>query len=215
MATNLLTKELDNRKQTHRNTPINNGGGEISAIDGAVNFIDNHDVTRFLSESGTSLEKMYLSLGYLMTTKGIPCIYYRTEQDTTGVTGIDGRIQLTDFDTTNKKTFTLIRILSKIRKDNVSLRRGDIAVLKDSTTKGIFSFVRYDGNDTENVIVVMNTSPVSINENITTTNYFTNGDTLENILYKEFNQTDNVTIANNSLTTTIEPYGIKIFKKVK
>ena len=53
-----------------------------------------------------------------------------------------------------------------------------------------------------------------IEETVDLKNYATNGDTLKNILYEEFGiTTDNVTVSGTSITTKIEPYSMKIFKK--
>ncbi|HOV15249.1 MAG TPA: hypothetical protein PK771_13250, partial [Spirochaetota bacterium] len=156
--------------------------------------------------------KMYLALTYIMTTKGIPCIYYNTENDLVGSKEA-GRHIMPDFETKNKLTFTLIRKLAKIRTENVSIRRGDIEVLKDSDKAGIFAFARSNGTASDNIIVVMNTSGAEINETIDVSKYSANGDKLKNILCEEFGTSDEVTVADGSVVTKIEPYSMKIFKK--
>jgi len=44
-----------------------------------VTFLDNHDHNRFLSEVGDDLGKYKLGLTWLLTTRGIPSMYYGTE----------------------------------------------------------------------------------------------------------------------------------------
>ena len=215
-GTSALTTELTTRKNTMRSTKLGNGGGNISAIDGAINFIDNHDVARFLDSSSVSLAKYWNAITYLMTTSGIPCIYYNTENDTVGSTNDIGRKDMPDFNTTNKKTLSLIRKLSKIRKDNVTIRRGDITVLKDSsTTSGIFAFVRSDATlQNENVFVVFNNSNSKISVTINLGTYANSGDTLKNILYDEFGSEETLTVdTNKDVTIEINPHSPKIFKK--
>ncbi len=213
-ATNILTSELVNRKTKLRSVVTTNGAG-IDAISGAINFIDNHDVARFRNSTSVSVEKLRCAIMYMMTTLGIPCIYYNTENDTIGSSADAGRSDMPDFEVTNKKTFTLIRKLSKIRTDNVALRRGDMTVLKDSTAAGIFAFARFTGVADENVIVVLNNSNVVLeNQEIDVSSYATNGAALENILYKEFGVSDaDLTVTDGKINVTVEANSMKIFKK--
>ncbi|MBP7553076.1 MAG: hypothetical protein KA885_06590 [Spirochaetes bacterium] len=213
-ATNILTSELVNRKTKLRSVVTTNGAG-IDAISGAINFIDNHDVERFRNSTSVSVEKLRCAIMYMMTTLGIPCIYYNTENDTIGSSADAGRSDMPDFEVTNKKTFTLIRKLSKIRTDNVALRRGDMTVLKDSTAAGIFAFARFTGVADENVIVVLNNSNVVLeNQEIDVSSYATNGTALENILYKEFGVSDaDLTVTDGKISVTVEANSMKIFKK--
>ncbi len=44
-----------------------------------VIFLDNHDMTRYFTETGKSLDAYKLGLSYIMTTRGIPQLYYGTE----------------------------------------------------------------------------------------------------------------------------------------
>lgn len=44
-----------------------------------VIFLDNHDVTRFATAVGQDLNKMKMGIAFLLTTRGVPQIYYGTE----------------------------------------------------------------------------------------------------------------------------------------
>jgi glycosidase len=44
-----------------------------------VTFLGNHDVPRFMHESGTTIDKLKLAFTFLMTARGTPCIYYGDE----------------------------------------------------------------------------------------------------------------------------------------
>jgi neopullulanase len=44
-----------------------------------MTFLDNHDENRFFSVVGEQMSKYQLGLGFLLTTRGIPQIYYGTE----------------------------------------------------------------------------------------------------------------------------------------
>ena len=45
-----------------------------------VTFLDNHDQPRFLSVKGATTDRLKVALVFLYTTRGIPCLYYGTEQ---------------------------------------------------------------------------------------------------------------------------------------
>jgi glycosidase len=44
-----------------------------------VIFLDNHDMTRFYTQTGKSLDAYKMGLSFIMTTRGIPQLYYGTE----------------------------------------------------------------------------------------------------------------------------------------
>jgi len=44
-----------------------------------VIFLDNHDMTRFYTQTGKSLDAYKLGLSFIMTTRGIPQLYYGSE----------------------------------------------------------------------------------------------------------------------------------------
>jgi len=44
-----------------------------------VIFLDNHDMTRYFTQTGKSLDIYKMGLSYIMTTRGIPQLYYGTE----------------------------------------------------------------------------------------------------------------------------------------
>lgn len=211
-ATHELTQELERRNSYSRGVISN--GGNISAADGLVNFIDNHDNNRFLTDAGGKLDRLWLALTYLMTTKGIPCIYYNTENNITG-TSTSGRKSMTNFSVTDKRTLTLLRVLSRIRTNNIALRRGTTTVLKDSTSgPGIFAFVGSTGTQSDNIFVLLNTSNQTINVTIDLSGYVSDKDSLTNILYKEFAKDDSITVNGTSITVSIPSYSMKIFKKL-
>ena len=58
-----------------------------------VTFLDNHDNPRFLSTSAANnnTNRLELALAFLYTARGIPCLYYGTEQGFDGATDPDDR----------------------------------------------------------------------------------------------------------------------------
>ncbi len=96
-------------------TPNANGIG-VAPQNAMVNFLDNHDVARFLFDK-PSIPALHNALAYLLTEDGIPCIYYGTEQEFSG--GDDPRNRERLWDTgfpTDGATFAWIQQLIKIRK---------------------------------------------------------------------------------------------------
>jgi glycosidase len=144
-----------------------NGQG-LSAQQLMVNFLDNHDVPRFLfdKESPPPLPHyaaLHNALAFIFTEIGVPCVYYGTEQQFRGGNDPANRERLWDsgFDESGP-TFKWIQQLAALRKAFRPLRHGDLEV-KWSTPRtgmesdaGIFAFERVDGD--KRVLVVLNVS---------------------------------------------------------
>lgn len=58
---------------------INQTAADYKYKENLVTFIDNHDMSRFLSLNNNNTQ-LHLALAFLMTVRGTPCIYYGTEQ---------------------------------------------------------------------------------------------------------------------------------------
>ncbi len=150
-------------KQTSFGTVPNELGTGLPPFKTVVSFIDNHDVPRFLFE-GTP-EGLHLSLLYIMTSQGIPCIYYGTEQRFSGGNDPANRedMWLSGFDR-SAPTYQWVKKLARLRGAYEALRRGDQTVVWSSEHKdaesdaGIFAFERGGGDSGGYVLVVLNTS---------------------------------------------------------
>ena len=151
-----------NRKQMDYASAPNDDGVGVAARDVLVNFMDNHDVTRFLFDK-PSLPALHNALAYLMTEDGIPCIYYGTEQEFNGGNDPTNRERLWDSGyRTDGGTFQWIQKLIRIRKAYAPLRHGALSI-KWATTHvaaeqdaGMLAFERNDGG--HKILVVLNTS---------------------------------------------------------
>ena len=148
------------------------GGIGLAPQQALVNFLDNHDLPRFLFEDADP-QALYGALFYLFTWDGLPCVYYGTEQLFAG--GVDPRNRedmslgnaardFPPFDTAND-AFTTVRDLIAMRKDNPALRRGTVTPRWSTTEEGarrdagIFAFDRV--SDEQTALVVLNTSAQS------------------------------------------------------
>jgi cyclomaltodextrin glucanotransferase len=91
-----------------------------------VTFIDNHDMPRFLS-LGADGEAQRLAVDLILTGRGIPCLYYGTEQylhnDTDGGNDPYNRPMMEKWDTENP-LFKDIHRLSQLRRRNPAIRLG-------------------------------------------------------------------------------------------
>ena len=90
-----------------------------------VNFIDNHDMSRFRTKA--TEEATLQALLFLMSVPGVPCIYYGTEQ---GV--IETRPALFDKMDEHSSTFQSLKRLIELRKNHHLTRHGNVEVLADS-----------------------------------------------------------------------------------
>ncbi|AIF68657.1 hypothetical protein PAP_01075 [Palaeococcus pacificus DY20341] len=118
----------------------------------AVNFLDSHDLPRFLSES-RSKEGYHMALGLIMTLPGIPVIYYGDESYLVSKDGKGDPYNrpMMIFDNTTEAA-RIIRTLAELREENNALAYGDFRTLHMSYTT--WAFERSFGG--ERVLVVLN-----------------------------------------------------------
>lgn len=135
-------------------------------------MLDNHDFTRFFTTVNENLNKYKSGIAFLLTSRGIPQIYYATEILGTGNSWPSHGNIRKDFpggwygDKVDKFTeagrnpeendaFNFTRTLLQYRKNNPVLHRGKMTQFVP--VDGIYTYVRYD--DTHNpVLVILNTS---------------------------------------------------------
>jgi len=130
-------------------------------------FLDNHDMSRFYSVVGADLRKFKMGVGFLLTTRGIPCIYYGTEILMKNFADPDGKVRA-DFpggwpgDTVNKFTvagrsreeneaYFYINKLAHIRRQNPALQTGKLTQFVPEND----TYVYFRSNDTSTFMVVM------------------------------------------------------------
>jgi cyclomaltodextrin glucanotransferase len=103
-----------------------NRDGEFINANELVTFIDNHDMPRFLSINN-SPERLRLAVDLIMTARGIPCIYYGTEQylhnDSNYGNDPYNRPMMDKWDTTTR-IYQDVSKLAKLRKKNIAIQKG-------------------------------------------------------------------------------------------
>lgn len=135
-----------------------------------VIFLDNHDMTRFLSQVDDDEEKLKTGIAWLLTCRGIPEMYYGTEILMKGVSNPDGLVR-SDFmggwkeDKRNKFTaegrsknendvHDWTMKLANFRKNSSAIKTGKL--MQYVPYGGLYVYFRYDQNQT--VMCVMNTN---------------------------------------------------------
>ena len=107
-----------------------------------ITFIDNHDMPRFQSlNSDPAILKVAITL--IMTSRGIPCIYYGTEQylhdDTNGGQDPYNRPMMENWDT-DSEIYRYMRLLSGLRRLNPAISMG--SQWQKYITPDVYSYVR-------------------------------------------------------------------------
>ncbi|MEG4045444.1 alpha-amylase family glycosyl hydrolase [Microcoleus sp. Pol17_C1] len=107
-----------------------------------ITFIDNHDMPRFQSLNPDP-EMLRLAIGLIMTTRGIPCIYYGTEQylhdDTEGGNDPYNRPMMEKWDT-DSPIYRDVRLLSGLRRLNPAISMG--SQWQKYLTADVYCYVR-------------------------------------------------------------------------
>lgn len=123
-----------------------------------VTFIDNHDVSRFLRVNSDT-RSLDVALAIMLVSRGIPNIYYGTEQYVDGhdATENGGRVFMEEdvtFDETTR-AFKIIQDLSALRQSNDAVAFGQTNVLYSTSDVMVMSRKFYD----KEVIIAVNRSP--------------------------------------------------------
>lgn len=161
-----------------------------------VTFLDNHDVTRFGYVQQN--QKPYdAALAVLLTSRGIPNIYYGTEQyvNPGDASDVAGRVFMQSFTTfdSSTKAYQLIAKLSKLRQENNALAFGQTNILYSDDNVIVYERKFYD----EIVVVAVNRQPDKSYNLSSIQTSLPNGtytDNLEGLLYG-----DEVSVANGKL----------------
>jgi alpha-amylase len=160
-------QQLWDQKTTNYGTQPQPGGIGVAPYKALVNFIDNHDVPRFLFASSGDVLALRNALTLVFTEDGIPCVYYGTEQEFSGGNDPSNREVLwTTGLPTDGDTFTHIQKVAALRKAYVALRRADTKVVWSSShvaqedDAGIFAFERTGGDPGPGpyALVILNTN---------------------------------------------------------
>ena len=174
---------------------------------GQVIFLDNHDLSRFFSIVKEDIKKYKIALGWLLTYRGIPQLYYGDEIGMKGFSNPDGLVRA-DFlggwknDSINKfekdgrnsdenEIYNYVKTIANFRKTSSAIKTGKL--LQYLPQDNVYTYFRYDNNETVVCIMNVGKEPKEIN--------------IENS-YREMTKT--FTGVKNILTNSVSDLGIKI-----
>ncbi|MFO1477373.1 MAG: alpha-amylase family glycosyl hydrolase [Verrucomicrobiota bacterium] len=131
-----------------------------------VTFLDNHDQARFLNSSTTN--RLAVALVFLYTSRGVPCLYYGTEQAFNGATDPNDREDmfagkfkdsafagLDSFNMTHG-LFRLVAQLNNFRRLYPALSLGTHINQFSTSGAGLFAYSRR--LNAQDILVVLNTA---------------------------------------------------------
>ena len=135
-----------------------------------VVFLDNHDLSRYYSVIGEDFAKYKMGLAWLLTTRGIPQLYYGTEVLMKNFSNPDGLVR-EDFpggfagDTKNYfsaagrtgqagEAFTYVKTLANYRRTHPALHSGQLTQFIPD--QGVYTYFRH--SDAGTVMVLMNSN---------------------------------------------------------
>jgi glycosidase len=187
-----------------------------------VTFLGLHDVERFMNEPGATYEGLELAFTYLMTSRGIPMIYYGDEIGMPGGKDPDDR---RDFpggwtgDAKNKfepagrtgeehTVVSHIRRLADIRQRFSALRRGTLIQL--AAIDQMLAYARADG--AQSVITVINndTKPGAVQLDAAAA-HFREGDQLRDLL----GASPNLTVIKGNLWVKLGPRSAALYARLE
>nr|WP_199246647.1 alpha-amylase family glycosyl hydrolase [[Phormidium] sp. ETS-05] len=129
-----------------------------------ITFLDNHDIPRFQSLNGDG-DILRLAVNLIMTSRGIPCVYYGTEQylhnDTNGGHEPYNRPMMENWDT-NTIIYREIKILSDLRRHNPAVALG--AQIQKYLTNDVYCYLRRYRDHRCFVAMSKSYGPVTIHE---------------------------------------------------
>lgn len=162
--------------------PSNAEGQTLITPQLLINFLDNHDVPRFLYSATPPLspsdhaetkaqktelgrQRLRSALTYLLTIDGIPCIYYGTEQDFSGGPDPSNREDMWRSGFAQEGvTYQHLKSLIKLRKSTPALRRGEVVFRWTSEAgesgagAGLLAFERVSAEQTALIVINNNDS---------------------------------------------------------
>lgn len=122
-------------------------------INDQVTFIDNHDMSRFMTLANGNARALENAYVIMMTSSGIPTIYYGSEQYATGDNDPYNRGDMPGFSTTST-AYQVIAKLAALRKSNAAVAYG--TTQERWMNSDVLVYERTFGNST--VLVAVNKS---------------------------------------------------------
>lgn len=123
---------------------------DYKEVNDQVTFIDNHDMSRFSTIVNGNRTAVNQAYALLLTSRGVPTIYYGSEQYDKGESAPYNRSDITSFNQTTD-AYQIISKLSKLRKSNKALAYGQ--TVERWINQDVLIFERHFGNSVAIVAV--------------------------------------------------------------
>lgn len=121
------------------------------------NLLASHDTARLLTQLGGDKRKLKLTVAFLLTFTGTPCIYYGDEIGLAGENDPDCRkCMIWEEDRQDRELYQTYKQLIRLRKEHPVLRTGEFGFLQSNPQERPLIYERY--NDEEHCTVWMNPS---------------------------------------------------------
>ncbi|MEC0368931.1 alpha-amylase family glycosyl hydrolase [Paenibacillus chibensis] len=133
---------------------LSSTAADYYSVNDQVTFLDNHDMDRF-QVSGANGRKLEQALALTLTSRGVPAIYYGTEQYMTGNGDPNNRAKMSSF-STSTTAYNVISKLAPLRKSNPAIAYG--TTQQRWINNDVYIYERKFGN---------NVAVVAINKNLT------------------------------------------------
>ncbi|WP_028560128.1 alpha-amylase family glycosyl hydrolase [Paenibacillus pinihumi] len=137
---------------------INRTASAYTQVADQVTFIDNHDMDRFHT-TGASARRLEQAVAFTLTSRGVPAIYYGTEQYMTGNGDPDNRGMMTSFNRTST-AYNLIKKLAPLRKSNPAIAYG--TTQQRWLNSDVYIYERKFGNNVAVIAINRGSAPVAI-----------------------------------------------------
>lgn len=143
-----------------------------------MNFLDSHDVPRFLSYCDGNVKRLRLAFFYLFMSVGIPSVFYGDECYIEGVSESEYRAPMR-WETEN--AFVEFSQWIQIRKSYQALTRGEYRSIIVDADRGIYGFYRI--YEKQKILILINNSDedheVGLKGDISESNTYKNIETME------------------------------------
>lgn len=174
-------------------------------------FVDNHDVRRFLCDAsgrpGATWDKwpqLKAALGFAFTVRGIPVVYYGTEQGFSGCNDPYNREDLFSSFNTSSELYTYIKQLNAVKRAHPALQDGTQA--EKWVSDSFYAFQR--SKTGSEAVVCINNSWGSQTVNVPNLSNLPNGTVLTNRM-----GTGTVTVNNGAIPCSMAAKEVKIFTR--
>ena len=116
-----------------------------------MNFLDTHDVPRFLSYCDGDRNRLQLAVLFMMTAQGIPSVFYGDEYGIAGMTEPEYRDKMPWGEEENYQHF--FSELAEIRRKHPALCTGNFRVICTDDERNSIVFARQSEEETLYVII--------------------------------------------------------------